>query len=505
MTPAPPTTALAYHQATKYTPETIGSHPGLDWGTQPPAFKRYAAEAPIRLAGFLPADPNPFTGEPATREAEAEGGLSLAGLSRLIYAAYGITGVIPQQPRPTYLRAAPSAGGLYPAELYVVVRDFPGLQPGLYGYHPLLHALVLLWEDPAAADALTRACYGNAQVAAAQVSLVVTGVFERSRWRYQERAYRRVLLDSGHLIGNALLVAPELEVRVGLTAAFCDHRLGDLLRLDAAEEGALAVLPVNRPGEAERPAWVALPSPTGHATVDAATLAVLHRDSQCGSDRPRLPALGDEADEALHARYGWTGGISLLGDGLAPNPLFGRIQDTICRRRSTRAYSGEAFTIDQFARILAAAYVPEEIRLHPQEGLVRDLLMTFIAINGVDGLDDGVYYLAPHGLELRLVRRGNVAQALQFLCLGQKLGGAAAAVVFHAADLATAVKRHGDRAYRYLHLDAGILGQRLNLAAIAEELGASGIGGFFDDHVTSLLGIPSEQAVIYVTTLGTPA
>ena len=495
-------TALTYHQATKYAPETIGSHPGLDWAAQPAAVKTYAVEAPVRLAPFLPHDPNPFTGEAAGPLGTAAAGASLAGLARLIYGTYGVTGIIPQQPRPTYLRASPSAGGLYPAELYVVVRDFAGLSPGLYGYQPLHHALIPLWEDAGVHAALVQACYGNAQVASAPACLVVTAVFERSRWRYQERAYRRVLLDSGHLIANALLLAPELDLRVELTAAFCDDALDDLLRLDPDEEGALAVLPVNIPGAAERPAWAALPSPQGPAGT---TLAELHRASRCARERPRLPALGDEAEAALHAQHGWTAGVSLLGDGLAPNPLFGAVFSDICERRSTRSFSGDPLAIEQLARILAATYLPEEVRLHRQPSLVRDLLMTFIAITGVTGIDDGLYYLAPQGLELRLVRSGVSRESLRFLCLGQDLGGDAAAVVFHAADLDTAVQRHGERAYRYLHLDAGILGQRLNLAALAEGLGASGIGGFFDDHITTLLGIPSQQAVIYVTTLGVPA
>ena len=59
--------------------------------------------------------------------------------------------------------------------------------------------------------------------------------------------------------------------------------------------------------------------------------------------------------------------------------------------------------------------------------------------------------------------------------------------------------------YRYLHLDAGHLGQRLNLAAIRLDLGVSGIAGFFDDRVNEVLGIPDDEAVLYITTLGRPA
>ncbi|MEL6856204.1 MAG: nitroreductase family protein, partial [Cyanobacteria bacterium J06607_13] len=65
-----------------------------------------------------------------------------------------------------------------------------------------------------------------------------------------------------------------------------------------------------------------------------------------------------------------------------------------------------------------------------------------------------------------------------------------------------AVNRYGDRAYRYLHMDAGHLGQRLNLAATHRKIGVSGIAGFFDDQVNELLSIPAAEAVLYITTIG---
>jgi len=88
--------------------------------------------------------------------------------------------------------------------------------------------------------------------------------------------------------------------------------------------------------------------------------------------------------------------------------------------------------------------------------------------------------------------------------LGQDLGRDAAALLFHTADLNRAVAKYGDRVYRYLHMDAGHLGQRLNLAAIQLRLGVSGIAGFFDDRVNDVLGIPASEAVLYITSLGRP-
>jgi SagB-type dehydrogenase family enzyme len=88
------------------------------------------------------------------------------------------------------------------------------------------------------------------------------------------------------------------------------------------------------------------------------------------------------------------------------------------------------------------------------------------------------------------------------LCLGQNLGRDAGVVLFHTADLQRAIGRYGDRAYRYLHMDSGHLGQRLNIAAVRLGIGVSGIAGFFDDQVNEILGIPGDEAVLYITTLG---
>jgi SagB-type dehydrogenase family enzyme len=125
-------------------------------------------------------------------------------------------------------------------------------------------------------------------------------------------------------------------------------------------------------------------------------------------------------------------------------------------------------------------------------------------VTSVTGLEEGCYYYAPVSHELRQIRFKNFRKELHYLCLGQELGRDASVVIFHTADLKKAVQKYGDRSYRYLHMDAGHLGQRLNLAAIQLGLGVSGIAGFFDDLVNEVLGIPTDEAVLYITTLGYP-
>jgi SagB-type dehydrogenase family enzyme len=181
---------------------------------------------------------------------------------------------------------------------------------------------------------------------------------------------------------------------------------------------------------------------------------------------------------------------------------------TIQKRRSTRRYSGESLTLTELAALLDFTYHPAH---YTEQGLDSapdycdlSLVETFVAVSGVEGLEAGCYYYAPKAQELRQIRFKNFRKELHYLCLQQELGRDAAAIVFHTADLSQAIDRYGDRAYRYLHLDAGHLGQRLNLAAIHLQLGVSGIGGFFDDQVIEVLGIPTAEAVLYITTLGRP-
>lgn len=500
-------TAIAYHTATKYHPETINQHPGLDWSKQPAPFKNYHAAEPIDLAQYLPLDPSPFEAADKQRnDGDCGGGIQLGALSRWLYFSCGVTAVIPNEPRPLLLRAAPSAGGLYPTECYVVIRARGRLEPGLYGFQPSQHQLIPLWLGDQIVATLDGACYDNAAVRAAPILMIVSGVFERSAWRYRERAYRRILLDSGHVIGNATLCAHAMGLRAYVTSAFCDERLNRLLRVDEDDEGVLAVVGLNDPGALERPSWSALPSPPApRGNNDENLLLALHRGSRLPQERPRLTPRGEDQAVDLEARYGYAGGESLAIESATETPLADSLFDTIARRRSTRRYRRGPASRERLARILACAYAPQTVKLGDQPHCDKSLLMTFVAISDVDGFEPGVYYYAPHNQELRLLKSGGKRDELQFLCLGQELGGDAFAVVFQTAELARAVDRLGDRAYRCLHLDAGMLGQRLNLAAIAEGLGASGIGGFFDDHVNSLLGIPDDQAVVYVTTLGIPA
>jgi len=140
-------------------------------------------------------------------------------------------------------RAAPSAGALYPIEIYPVVRSVEGVKPGIYHYHVLSHALELIIEGGRSAQ-LAEACLSQRFIERAAVALVLTAVYGRTTQKYGERGYRYATLDCGHISENVYLAATAMGLGACAVGAFDDDRVNLLLGVDGEEESALLVLPV---------------------------------------------------------------------------------------------------------------------------------------------------------------------------------------------------------------------------------------------------------------------
>ena len=344
---------------------------------------------------------------------------------------------------------------------------------------------------------------------------MTTAVFYRSAWRYEDRAYRRIFLDTGHLLGNIELAAAANKYKAHFIGGFCDRVINDLLYLDGSRESAIAVaslLDTNKNSVSDIIAPTALPSKivTEYPEIaDGQLLNYLHQKTCIDAEPDKIDVSLETTSLEDKYNFPFCSKISTIShNSIDWGDQLSELENTILQRRSTRSYTGEDLTLDELKSLLNFTYQPQD---YVEQGLdsapdyfALDLLETFIAVSGVQDLEAGCYYYAPQSQELRQIRFKNFRRELHYLCLGQELGRDAAAIVFHTADLTKAIAKYGDRAYRYLHLDAGHLGQRLNLAAIRLKLGVSGIGGFFDDRVNQVLDIPQEEAVIYLTTLGRP-
>lgn len=166
----------------------------------------------------------------------------LATLLRTVWEPVGQTGAIyGSSPR----RPSPSAGALQPLDLWVVVRDVEDLEPGLY-YVQMNHTgeAKVVRIAPVDREAFAVACFQEELVNEAAVSIVITAMPWRSRFKYGHRATRFALIEAGHVAQNVQLVATAMGLGSRPLGGFCDDEVNELLGLDSVNEFALYVLPV---------------------------------------------------------------------------------------------------------------------------------------------------------------------------------------------------------------------------------------------------------------------
>ena len=217
----------------------------LDWARKPPAYKYYpdAPRTPL-------SPPQTERGTPiwdvlqARRSVRHYDGADLSEqeLSQLLWAAQGIT----RAGHGADFRTAPSAGALYPVETYLAVHAVDEIAAGIYHYAVETHALEQLQTGDFRLD-VARAALDQEIAYRANVVFIWTAIFERSKWKYGQRAYRYVYLDAGHIAQNVALGAVALGLGSCQIAALYDGEVNALLNVDGTSESTIYMTAVGRP------------------------------------------------------------------------------------------------------------------------------------------------------------------------------------------------------------------------------------------------------------------
>ncbi len=163
--------------------------------------------------------------------------LTLQELSQLLWACQGVTD-------PRGYRTAPSAGALYPLEIYVVTGEVEGLTEGVYKYSPQEHQLTKTQEGDKRSE-LSRAALRQACVEEAAVDIVITAVYKRTTVKYGDRGVRYVHIETGHAAQNLCLQAAALDLGVVTVGAFQDDEVKEILGL-LEDEQPLYIIPLGR-------------------------------------------------------------------------------------------------------------------------------------------------------------------------------------------------------------------------------------------------------------------
>lgn len=189
----------------------------------------------------------------------AEAPLSISEISQILWAAQGFTQEGKEPPRmwnPKYewqggLRTAPSAGALYPMEIYLLAGNVEGLAKGVYKFIPKNHSLKKIMSIDKRTD-LCKAALMQASIEKAAAVIVMAAVYERTSFKYGERAERYVNIEVGSIAENVYLQGMTLGIGTVIIGAFIDKEVKSVLQLPE-DENPLAIMPLGKmPKKAEQ-------------------------------------------------------------------------------------------------------------------------------------------------------------------------------------------------------------------------------------------------------------
>jgi len=509
--------AWQYHSGTKHSYLSLRMHPhALDWENKPLLFKIYPTLEVTRLprdfqdSGMAAlsaiAAPQPEASVPAMPDLET--------LAQILFFSAGVTRSKKHEQGETFFRAAACTGALYEIELYIVCGDLPAkglpggnsptLPAGLYHFGAAEFGLRLLRPGDFRL-ALVDATGSDSSVAHAPITILCTGIYWRNAWKYRSRTYRHFGWDNGTILGNLLAIAAASKLSAKIITSFVDSQVNALLDVDPTREVAFSMVTIGHqestPPKSPEISPLGLPIVAySRAEIDYPAMRKMHEASSLDSSTEVAAWRGKTPAPQLPAPKGSTTLLQLPDDSKIPKDT---IEQVISRRGSTRQFARDPVTLPQLALMLERATqgIPADF-LDSSKSHLNDL---YLIVNSVVGLSAGAYVYHWEEKKLELLKPGDFRDKAGYLGLEQQIPADAAVDVFFLADMKAILERYGNRGYRAVQLEAGILGGKLYLAAYAQRLGASGLT-FYDDDVVSFFSPHARgKSAVFLVALGRSA
>lgn len=450
---------------------------GVDWGAPPEPYKNYEGRPAISL-------PPPRGDRYSTYSVSAAlhgecppatVPLDVQALGDMLHYTSGITAVSGG----IALRASPSSGALFPSDFYIFVNDVAGLERGLYYYHPEGHRLISL---PHSDDVDLSLGNGDARLRQARAVVLLASIFRRTGYKYRDRAYRYATADAGHALENFFTAATSLGLTAHPLRQFDDSLAEKLIALDARDEGVLAVIPIEASCSSAEPEYGASTADEDESvTTTVGVTGIVHSATSLDMASANLP----DTDATGTKR------IKLLPPVAAPAaPLA-----TMAARRSIRRYSDKPLSFADLSSLLhyvgrAPTRLSDAVRIN-------------VVIHSAEKVEPGTYLYDRETHELILRSAGERRAEAAAAALNQEVIGGGALSFVLSLNRRLLFQRDGARGYRHGFLEAGMMGERIYLEAVARSLGACAVGAFFDDEAARLIAAdPNEEWVVHFAAVG---
>lgn len=416
-----------YHASTKHSYYSVRTNPNrLDWNNQPSVYKTY---------------PQNYKRIELDYNNENH---------RLFILSAGITAKKSYPGVEYYLRINPSAGALYPNEIYFQSRNQEGFENGIYHYEVSTNSVVLLQELD---DNGIESYLGFEQEQEGFI-ILISSIYYRSSWKYKNRAFRYCLLDAGHLLGSFEACSYLLDRSYSIKYDFDKRTLNKMFGFEKQEFFSAAFCVTTESKTNAEPIMFELPFVNGSGVF--------------------------EQNELIEFAYEQT--LKVEPHIQEDEPIFNFnknvLEETMIKRRSIRECTKQAISKQECEIILE--HLNQSIKSDCDEEV-----SIYYVINRVKDKPLGAY------LKDEAIKEGDYQKKAGYLCLEQDLGSSSAMTFF----LTSKAKN-----YQALYQKAGIIGHRLYLVANYLGIGCSGIGAYYDDEVNEFLD--NDEMVLYALAIG---
>ncbi|SPD75049.1 SagB-type dehydrogenase domain protein [uncultured Desulfobacterium sp.] len=494
------TSAWDYHNRTSYDRRDMkGGY--LDWSSQPGVFKSYPGRSPAPLPRDTLLTTESVQSILAVGNCESDASpINLNRLGKILYLTHTLTAKARVSGGDFYYRSVASAGALYPFELYVAALTVADLKAGIYHHDILNNGLTLLRNGISATELIQGLGFSRDNLPA--VVFFLTAIIFRSSWKYRDRAYRYLLLDTGHMAENLSLALRSERLRFRVFYDFEDQAVNDLLAIDSNREVCLAAVCVwagdgvlkDGPGlEPSQPDLSAY-SKVSDGERDYPIIREIHAaSSYVPKNNNQRPPFRSQFGLAVDS---W----KELPDTLEPPDILS-YPEAVQKRRSMRNYISREMPEQRFSALLRG--VCSDIHLTViMESSIPDCIGIGLLIGNIVGWTPGFYLLDRTRRAIGLVREGFMMDEMAHVCLDQAwLANCSVHIVF-LADFNEMEETGGARFYRHAMMNAGRLGQRIYLLATSMRIGCCGIGAFYDAEAAMLLGLTGRNRMLYLVGAG---